>query len=295
VIQPRRIAAEQEVHIMGRRIVVGLDGTEYSAGATQVGIQAVRKFGGSLIGVAVVDSPGIEASSRGAGIGAYEYAKHTREQRLSDAHQKAEAFLDQFERDCQAAGIHYELAYHVAVPLQALVDEGRFADAIVVGSRTHFRFETRSEPGDTVRRLMEVGVCPVVAVPKGSALPERALVAFDGSIQAARALRAYMYVTSSESVRRSITLLHVCEGTAEDEQVQLIRAQQYAGAWGFDVEVLNRTGRASDVIAEVAGELAPCVVVMGAYGRRGVIQKLFFGSTAARLIEREQTPLFVYH
>jgi nucleotide-binding universal stress UspA family protein len=136
---------------------------------------------------------------------------------------------------------------------------------------------------------------PVVAVPKGSALPERALVAFDGSIQAARALRAYMYVTSSESVRRSITLLHVCEGTAEDEQVQLIRAQQYAGAWGFDVEVLNRTGRASDVIAEVAGELAPCVVVMGAYGRRGVIQKLFFGSTAARLIEREQTPLFVYH
>ncbi len=280
---------------MGLRIVVGLDGTEYATNAIRVGCEAIRTFGGTLIGVAVVDKPGIEASARGAGIGAYEYARQLRESRLSEAHQRAEAFHDDFERHCREAGIRYELAYHDAVPFQAIVDEGRFADVIIVGVRTHFHYETQSEPGDTLRRLMETGVCPVVAVPCDADLPKRAVVAFDGSVQAARALRAYIHLVALDPTARTITLLHVGEGTPEDEQVQLIRAQQYIAGWGIEVEVLNRTGRPSEVIEQVAQEQAPCVVVLGAYGRRGIIRDLFFGSTASRLIQNERATLFVYH
>jgi nucleotide-binding universal stress UspA family protein len=279
-------------------MVVGLDGTEYTANAIRVGIEAIRTFGGTLIGVAVVDSPAIEASARGAGVGAYEYARRAREQRLSDARAKAHGFLDAFEQECKVAGIRHELAYHDAAPFQALVDEGRFADGIVTGTRTFFHFETQDEPGDTLRRLMEAGVCPVVAVPRDADLPQRAVVAFDGSIQAARALRAYINFASATPEARSVHLLYVSEGGQADDAAggrQLIRAQQYIAGWGFEVDVINRTGRPTDVIAEVAQQQAPCVLVMGAIGRHGRVHKLIFGSTTLKLIEREIAPMFVYH
>lgn len=280
---------------MGRRVVVGLDGSDYAENAVRIATQAAVTFDATLVGVAVVDKPGIEASACGAGIGAYEYARQVREQRLSDAHDRVRGHLDNFEKVCGEAGVRCEVAYADAVPFQAIVDEARTADLILIGMRTYFHPETCEGPGDTLRRLLEVGVCPVLAVPKEADLPERAVVAYDGSVQAARALRTYITLASSNPAARSITLLQVGEGTDEDEQVQLDNARKYVEGWGFSVDEVVREGRASTVIEEVAADQSPCVVVMGAYGRRGMMKKLFFGSTADSLIKKERFPLFVYH
>ncbi|HRX87642.1 MAG TPA: universal stress protein [Phycisphaerae bacterium] len=279
---------------MNRRIIVGLDGTDYAANAVRVGCAAVKTFGGTLVGVAIVDKPGIEASERGAGVGAYQYAREAREHRLKDAREKTRAFLDDFEKTCHAAGINHDLAHHHADPVQALLNEGRFADAILLGTRTHFRFETQEGPGDTLKRAMEVGVCPVVAVPRDAHIPQRAVVAFDGSMQAARALRAYVHFACSAPQSRTIQLLYVHESGKSDDEVQLVRAQQYVAGWGFEVEVLNRQGEPGDVVAQVARECSPCIVVMGAYGRTGLVSR-FFGSTAKKLLDAELAPVFVYH
>lgn len=279
---------------MGRRIVVGLDGSEHAANAVRVGCASVQTFGGTLVGVAVIDAPSIEASARGAGVGAYQFARDAREFRLSDAREKTRGFLDAFEQTCRQAGIAYALAHHEADPIDALNDEGRFADAILLGTRTHFRFETQEEPGDTLQETMKAGVCPVVAIPREAVIPERALVAFDGSAQAARALRAYVHYASAAPQSRTIQLLYVHESGHADEQRLMVRAQQYVAGWGFQVEVLNRSGDPGEVIAEAARDCGPCTVVMGAYGRRGLLNR-FFGSTATKLIERELAPLFVYH
>jgi nucleotide-binding universal stress UspA family protein len=280
---------------MSRRIVVGLDGSEYTTTATRVACQAVKTFGGTVIGVAVVDTPGIEASSRGAGIGAYEYARRAREQKLNDAEKHARAYLETFEKQCTESGAAFELAYRDGVPFQAIIDEARCADLIVVGFRTFFHRETRSEPGDTVRRLMETGVCPVVAVPKNYDPPQRAIIAYDGSVQAARAMREYVLLTSPSPQTRKITLIYVGQGIAEDKQVQIDDARRYIAGYGFEVQVERHQGQASRVIHDVAAEQAPCIVIMGAYGRQGIIKQLFFGSTAKNLIESECVPLFVYH
>ena len=121
---------------MGRRIVVGLDGSEYAANAIRIACEAARIFSGTVVGVAIVDSPTIEASACGAGIGAYGYAKRAREHKLCDANKCACAFLDSFEQECRKANVRFELAYRDAVPFQAIVDEGRYADVIIVGLRT---------------------------------------------------------------------------------------------------------------------------------------------------------------
>ncbi|NOX59008.1 MAG: universal stress protein, partial [Planctomycetes bacterium] len=177
---------------MSRRIVVGLDGGEYSENATRVGCVAADAFDGVLVGVAVVDEAGIDASSRGAGIGSSHYAKNVREQRLTDAEARTDRLLNDFEETCKKADIHCELAHHHGVPFQAIIDEGRYADLIVIGTRTNFHVDTQEGYGDTLERLLDSGVCPVLAVPKDANLPQKAVIAYDGSVQSARAMRAYV-------------------------------------------------------------------------------------------------------
>ncbi len=280
---------------MARRVVVGLDGSTHATTAISGACEYAKNFAGTVIGVAVVDTPGIESSALGAGIGAYEYARRAREQKLSDAHEHAIAFLRDFEQKCTKAGIPFELAYHDAVPFQAIVDEARCADLIMIGLRTFFHFETQDEPGDTLRHLMEVGVCPVLAYPEHYDSPRNAVIAYDGSLQAARAMKAFVHLTSLSPDAARITLLHAGEGVEEDEHVQLEAACKYIQGYGFEVDVVRRQGQASKVISEVAEEKSPSIVVMGAYGRRGIIKNLFFGSTAGSLIQSERFPLFVYH
>lgn len=281
---------------MQMRVVVGLDGSEYADAATRVACRLAQPVGGTVVGVAVVDKPGIEASSRGAGIGAYAYAKMIREQRFADASAHAVEYLNEFETRCAELGASSELANRAGVPFQCIVDEGRYADLIVVGSRTHFHHETSDYDGDTLRRLMSICVCPVLAAPIGATnCPSHAVIASDGSIQSARAMRAFVFLMAGRDDPPTITLLNVGEGGDEDNQVQLETAKRYVESHGLPAQIEVRQGRPSEQIEAAALEHANCVIVMGAYGRRGVINNIFFGSTAANIIRNQRVPLFVYH
>ncbi len=280
---------------MSRRIVVGLDGTEYCENAIRVACKAADAFDGVLVGVAVVDEPGIDASARGAGPGAYHYAKSVREKRLTDAEERTRKWLDDFEETCKSAGVRYELAHHHGVPFQAIIDESRYADLIVIGIRTNFHFETSEGYGDTLRRLMNSGVCPVLAVPKDADLPKRVVIAYDGSIHSARAMRAYVQLGAIRPDHDELVLLHVGESSKSEDHVQLVRAHKYIAGYGYAVELVRREGSPDEVIEQVALEYSPSMIVIGAYGRKGIIKNLFFGSTADRLIKNERIPLFVYH
>ncbi|HMO35167.1 MAG TPA: hypothetical protein PKA06_03915, partial [Gemmatales bacterium] len=92
---------------MSASLLIGLDGSNYCSASTQFGIRWAKRYGTSLKGVAVVDEVSICAPGPvPLGGGA---AKRTREKnQLSDAHHKADLFLEQFARECQQAGVRFE-------------------------------------------------------------------------------------------------------------------------------------------------------------------------------------------
>jgi len=143
--------------------------------------------------------------------------------------------------------------------------------------------------------LMKVCVSPVRAVPRDTPLPSHAVIACDGSLQSARTMRAFVHFAADDADKRSITLLQVGEGTEHDEHVQIDSARRYVESFGFDVDVVQRSGQPAEVIEAVASERSPSMIVMGAYGRGGIIRKFLFGSTAARVIHNERFPVFLYH
>jgi len=276
---------------MLKRIVIGLDGSDYSDSAMRTGCILAQKTGATIVGLAVIDLPGIEKHLRGAPPGAYHMAEVEREHKLADAGKKTERFLQQCQRHCRETGVKCHLAAPTGDPLDVIAAESRTADLVIVGLRTFFHFETSTKSGETLRKLLEQSISPVLAVPEKATEPEKVLLTYDGSIPAAKAIRIYLQLSQGLDLHHLI--LNVCDDREKSDQL-LDALSNYMRSHGIEAESLSLPGHPGQVILEVAKKIQPAVVVMGAYGE-SVLKKMLFGTTANSLIEDGTIPLFTYH
>ncbi len=282
---------------MLKRIVVGLDGSPYSKSAVNYACNLAKNYGATVVGIGVVDLPEIEkhigpGGPPGSGI----YAKRLKDAKVEDALEKVKGFLKEFEETCKGNGVSCELYSEEGEPFEAIMEEGKTADLIIVGIRTYYHFETSAKPGDTLKRLLEKPVCPVLAVTDEMVMPENVVIAFDGGYTSARAMRSFVHLSRELSFASKVTLLRITEDKEVQEvcEAEMAKAKRYLEAHGISVSALCKKGDPSRVILEVAKGLRPSMVVMGAFGK-STIAKFLFGSTANEIIEDASLPLFVYH
>jgi len=278
---------------MIKKVIVGLDGSNYAKSAISVACRLAKDSDGTVVGVGVVDLPGIESIERGATPGALYFAEKTEEHKIKDAIEKVEGFLTQFESTCKKYGVNYELHSKQGDPFEVIVREGKVSDLIILGLRTYFHFETRSKSGDTLRQILEKVVCPVFAVPEKFNDPQNILVAYDGSVHSARALRAFTdrFYSSYHHIKWIVlTLLDNSEDSKEIQQ----EALNYLRCWGIEAKGLVLEGSPASVIHNQAKSLEPMIAIIGAYGRSR-ISEILFGSTTHRLIDDGEIPLAIYH
>lgn len=279
---------------MSKRIVIGLDGSEFTGAAIDLGIRMAKQQDGILVGVGIIDMPGIEEAYRGATPGAMHYATEVVEYRIRDANQKVTGFLKSFETRCRDAEVRCELSSLVGAPFQQLIDEGKVADLIIVGIRNYFHFETSSKPGDTLKRLLDTPVCPVVAVPAPLEMPERVIIAYDGSVQASRAMRVFCQLFRGSPCMTDVRLITITEDT-EAGQKDLESAARYLRGNNIEPQLLLEvSSNPKRVLREKVEGLQPVMVVMGAFSRSSIVE-FFVGSTAQAIIDYGKVPLFVYH
>lgn len=277
---------------MSRRILVGLDPSEYSKKAVSFACHRAKAKGATVIGVAVVDLPGIEKASHGAGVGASHFAKKAREKHLAEATELLEALLAEFQRTCEAAGVAYEAELKSGDPTEEIGEASRSADLIVIGTRTYFHFETEDEPGQTLQELLKEHACPVLALPKELSLPfKTTLFPYDGSAKAAHSMREFATLAGTLPLTTEVTLLHVGEDL-EEGRTRLARPTQYLEAYGYQVHQKILPGDPQDVILKAALEHQPAVVVIGSSSKSG-LRAFLFGSVTRTLIEDGTIPLFI--
>lgn len=77
---------------------------------------------------------------------------------------------------------------------------------------------------------------------------------------------------------------------AEREELAAFSSEALGARQAFDVDV--RVGRAADEILEAAAALPADLLVLGSHGLTGV-RKMFFGSTAERVLRRSEIPVLV--
>ncbi|MEN8154034.1 MAG: universal stress protein [Acidobacteriota bacterium] len=279
---------------MVRRILVPLDGSDYSKVATRVAIRIAKKNKSVVIGLGVVDTEEIEESAIGAGIGSSYYAEHLQNFKKNEALGKIKNFLDEFEDECNKGKVSYERYSKSGDPVDEIIEFGKTSDLIVTGLRTFFHFETTPEPGDTLKELLESGVCPIFAVPeKNFRNSGKVLFAYDNSVSAAKAMKKYVQLIKSNPFVKKVYVLNVNDDLDESNTI-LNNVEKYFKSHKLKVEKVRKVGKPREEIVKFARDNNIITVVMGAYGNNG-LQKMFFGRTSKNIIDEGTIPVFVYH
>jgi len=276
---------------MIKRILVGLDGSSYSKSASQLASMMAKKNDGVVVGVASLDIRGIERSMGPVPLGGSYFAEQVIDLKFQKEEKKIKGYLNEFEHFCQENQVKYELVFRVGVPSEQLIEEGKTADVIILGLQTYFRFD--SMPGNTLKKLMKSGVCPIIAVPEHINTFYNVLIAYDGSLGSAKAMRSFVQLANSLSVANKLVLVNINDNNSIGKKL-LDEAQKYLAAYGLSVQQHLCSGEPKEKIYEIAQDMQPTLIVIGNFGN-SKLQDLMWGSTTSYFVNIGDIPLLVHH
>lgn len=276
---------------MLRSILVGLDGSAYSTAAVDLGIRWAQKSNAMLVGLAVIDEPTI-CNPEPVPIGGSSFKKHRDDALLADARRKVELFLERFALRCAEAGVACKLLEDVGLPSEQILLEAQRYDLILLGKQTYYHFGTQGHPDETLTNVLKNSPRPVVVVPEHLGNGNCVVVAYDGSLQAARTLQTFQALRLDLSQEVHIVAVHADHGEAvrnADRAIDFlgfheIKAQRHA---------ITSSSPASAIIEQVQ-RLGAGLLVMGAYGK-SAFREFFFGSVTRTMLKEQTVPLFLYH
>jgi nucleotide-binding universal stress UspA family protein len=219
-------------------------------------------------------------------------------ERMSNARREVEKFLSQFSVRCAKAGVACKVLEDVGMPHEQIELQAQRYDLILLGQQTRFHFETHEGYDDTVRRVLKSSPRPVITVPaRLNVKPDdpggTLLVAYDGSLQAARALQAFQ----SSGLANVLPTIVVSVGTEQSEASRAAeRAIDFLGFHDIQAKPYPITTRqaAAPVLLAAADVHNSVLIVMGAYCQH-TLREYFLGSVTRTMLAESPVPLFLYH
>jgi len=278
---------------MIRKILVALDGSEFSTAAVELAVGWARRFGAELVGLGIVDAPTI---SRGelVSIGGTAFKRHREETLLADAWLRVERFLRDFGDTCREAGVAWRILEDVGLPHAEIVLEAQAFDLVVLGQETHFHFETQRGSCETLERVLKDAPRPVVTAPRRLSGGSSLMIAYDGSLQAARALQmAHALGLSQDGLVHVVT---VAKSDAEGRRIGK-RAIEFLAAHEVEATLYvdeAPAAAAAKILLRRARELDAKLVVMGAYGQPS-LKEFLLGSVTKTVLREATVPLLLHH
>jgi nucleotide-binding universal stress UspA family protein len=275
---------------MLRSILIGLDGSDDGAYALELGLRWARESDAQLVGIAVVDEPGILSSA--SALLAEGPTRPVAATTVVEARRRAGECVREFARRCDEYGVRCRILSEVGEPYVEILVEAQTCDLIILGRR-HLEHGWWCQPDDTLTQVLRKSPRPVVTVPRSLAGGEAVVVAYDGSLQASRTL--YALEASGLAHSRTVHVVSVAHQRPE-AAVRMERALAFLRA--HDVEAHGHpveSGRApAVVIEEKLLSFDAGLLVMGAYGQP-TLREFFIGSVTRTLLESCAVPIFCSH
>jgi len=277
---------------VARRILIGVDGSPHGEAAVEFGVRWAGEYKCRLTGVCVVDEPGMTGGEL-VPIGGGAYKAERDRTRIKRASAQTAKWLDAFSARCNAAGVTASAVTESGDPAAVLSLEAQGHDLVLLGRQTHFRFESQDSPDDVLQQLIRHAQRPVVAVPLNPEGGRAIVIAYDGSLQAARAVQAFQ--ATGLGVGRPAHVIHIGSGSGAGSP-HARRAVEFLTAHGIAASVHDV--RAADPVANAlvgaCRDLRAGLVVMGAHGR-STPYEFSLGSVTRTMLAESPVPLFLYH
>ena len=202
---------------------------------------------------------------------------------------KSERILNDLREFVSAAGLPVDTRTEEGVPSQIIADVGRAHDLIVMGKRGEHAKWGRDLLGSTAENVARRSATPVLLVEPAYRPLSKALVMFDGSNPANRALKM-----AADLAARTGLALKVL--TIDDDADKARATQAQAGAYleplGLAAEYIVLSGRAAKATSSLLAKEPVDVVVMGMRGH-SVLHDLILGSTAEQLMRSVELPILL--
>lgn len=273
-----------------KSILTYLDDSPESAAAVDLGITWARRSGALLVGVAVIDEPSIHGARADLPLSPSYRAAY--DQLLTEARRQAELCLDRFSRRCIEEEIPYKLLEDVGVPREELWREAQRYDLLLVGQHPDLGGPGTRE--EVFSQLVRRSPSPVVAVPAKCPLSGTVLVAYDGSPEVARALRAFVATGLTWAGEMHVLALDgessVRAAKTANLAMEFLRFHDVSAA----AIPLVESQTPHKVILETARRVRAGLIVMGACGQSRLSEYLV-GSVTRSLLKGSEMALFLYH
>lgn len=273
---------------MLRRILVALGGTRYTPVGVRYAVELAAAHDAAVTGVTCVDLDRmvlVGPVPMGGGAAAAELVEY----RQAVTRERVEAVIAEFEATCRGAGVRYRVEREEGDPFTELRSLWRYHDLTIVGLRGLFEYGLERRPEDYLLDMMEAGVRPILAIPPEHRPVRRALFAYDGSPEAAKAMKQFAAMHLWPDLE-----LHVVTFRGPDGEPQqlLADAADYCAAHGYEASVEHVEAPARDVLLDVVARRGADILVMGA-SRRAKLLRRTIGDTALLAIRHAEVPLFL--
>ncbi len=278
-------------------MLIGLDSVKHGASLVELAIRWGRPFGATLVGLGIVDEPGIRAIEPAWPVGGTPgkdpvyYIGY--DARMAEVEQQVKQRLEQFAERCGDADTAHLEVKASGSPADLIERESRSCDLILMARGGHFRFIAQDNEGDeTLKRVLKNTSRPVVVVP-GTCPEGPIIIAYDGSLQSSRALAAFQATGLGE--RWPVHVLTVSPH-GNDAARQTERAGQFLRFHKIEAIplALESSVEPGTAILEQVGLVGAGLLVMGAYGQPG-LHEFFLGSVTRRMLAECPVPLFLFH
>ncbi len=276
---------------MIKRILVGIDTSEHSRTAQAYAFHLARRLSATLIGVHVVDIVSIEGSffhdiSGSLGLEPYlDFSSKMRE--VLNA--RGKAVLEDFAQAAQREGVAAETALEMGVVPNQLCERAKAADLLMIGHRgVNERFST-GLLGSTTESVARKSPRPMLVSPIRFREVTRALLAYDGSDRASRAMRAAADFVATLDI--PLIVITVARDLKLGERT-LNQARSYLEPYPIRAEFKLVPGHAHEGIIGSLKEFDANLLFIGAYGHSRIIE-MVLGSNTEYVLRNAPCPVFM--
>lgn len=213
---------------------------------------------------------------------------------LPELRRVATKLRDRLEQRLKGEDVAWDWVQIDALAADQLIRRSGLSDVVVLGSCEPMSGKGPARlAGDVILR----GRSPVLVVPPNAKRLDctgEAIVAWDGSAESMRALRAAVPLLAKA---RSVELLTVKEDRSQ-EGIDLppVEGAEYLSRHGIGCEMteLPRTGSAAETLVYAAETRDAAYLVMGAYGHSRLLETVWGGFTR-RLLTAPPIPILACH
>jgi nucleotide-binding universal stress UspA family protein len=279
-------------------ILIGLDPCYHNDERMDAVLRWGKQTDAALVGLCAIDEPGVRAIEPAWAVGGTPgvdpvlYRGY--EGRLAELNQQADLVLERFATRCAQAGVGHIEVKASGSPHDLIEREAQSCDLIVLARGARFRFRAREDDvDDTIQRVLKNAPRPLVTTPDGAFPSGPVVVAYDGSLQAARALGAFQATGIGKLDRVHVVTM---DSNSLDATRHADLAVKYLAYHKIEAipHVLPASPDPAHAILEHIRSLGAGMLVMGAYGQP-VLREFFVGSVTRTMLKECPIPVFCYH